>query len=404
MKMTNNDVLKEEKHRDQIEDLLANPFAAPQSKPQDDYMKDIGIFSEKAITNENLIDRLPEHRQAQARDLAQQIDETDMHSIVAYGAGAQKQLSEFSRSMLQHVQMQDVGDIGDTLTDLMVKLNENNPKQLTAKPNLIQRVFGKVKSSIAETTIRYQQIGNQIDRVSIKLNREKNELLNDNVMLEEFYNKNYEYFEALNVFIAAGEIKMKELQEEVIPKAIQTAKETDSAMDIQKVSDLNQFLERLDKRTHDLRLTRQLTIQQAPQIRMIQNTNQVLAEKIQTSLLTAIPLWENQITIALALLRQQNASMSQRMVSETTNDLLLKNSEMLKQSTIDIATEAERGVIDIETLRATQNNLITALSETLEIQEVGRKQRHQAESELLEMENELRDQLLQITHRTSDEL
>ena len=157
------------------------------------------------------------------------------------------------------------------------------------------------------------------------------------------------------------------------------------------------FLNDWNKRTHDLRLTRQLTIQQAPQIRMIQNTNQLLAEKIQASIMTAIPLWENQITIALAILRQQNAAVSQQMVSDTTNNLLLKNSEMLKQSTIDVAREAERGVIDIETLRQTQNNLLSALSETLQIQQTGRQQRIQAETELIEMENDLRNQLLSIT-------
>lgn len=382
----------------EFDDLLANPFdeSIPSSIEKD--LADQEIISKKQVTNEKLIERLPDHRQKQAKDLALQIDENNMNAIIAYGSNAQKKLSEFSRSILQQVEMKDTGEISDVLTDLMEKLEASDPRQLSANPNIFQRVFKRVKQSITETQLRYQQIGSQIDRVAIRLEREKTDLLNDNQMLEQFYNKNKDYFDALNVYIAAGEVKMEQLQREVIPQAIKHAQETKSQMDVQKVNDLNQFLDRLDKRTHDLRLTRQMTIQQAPQIRMIQNTNQALAEKIQVSVHTAIPLWENQITIALALLRQQNAATSQRQVSETTNSLLLKNSEMLKQSTIDIARESERGVIDIETLRKTQTNLVSALEETLEIQQTGRQQRRLAEQELIEMENDLRDKLMAISN------
>lgn len=379
-----------------IEDLIQNPFLDPTHESSQKF-DDLGVISNKVITNHQLIQQLTEHRQQQARELAKQINEEDMQSIITYGANAQSQLKDFSNAMLEHIQVKDVTGIGDAIVDLMTQLQQNDPKELSARPNLLQKVFGKVKTSISETTLRYQQISTQIDRVAIRLERDQNELLNDNVMLESFYEKNRDYFEALNVYIAASEVKMQELQEKTIPAALEKAQASQDAMDIQKVNDLNQFLERLDKRTHDLRLTRQLTIQQAPQIRMIQNTNQLLAEKIQASIMTAIPLWENQITIALAILRQQNAAVSQQMVSDTTNNLLLKNSEMLKQSTIDVAREAERGVIDIETLRQTQNNLLSALSETLQIQQTGRQQRIQAETELIEMENDLRNQLLSIT-------
>lgn len=382
----------------EFDELLANPFDETIEQTIEKDIADQEMLAKRQVSNEKLIERLPEHRQKQAKDLANQIDEDNMSAIIAYGSNAQKKLSEFSRSILQQVQLKDTGEVGDVLTELMTKLQESDPRQLTAEPNIFQRVFKRVKSSITETQMRYQQIGSQIDRVAIRLEREKTELLNDNQMLEQFYSKNKDYFDALNVYIAAGEVKMEQLQNEVIPKAIDTARQSQDQMEVQKVNDLNQFLDRLDKRTHDLRLTRQMTIQQAPQIRMIQNTNQVLAEKIQVSVHTAIPLWENQITIALALLRQQNAATSQRQVSETTNNLLLKNSEMLKQSTIDIAREAERGVIDIDTLRKTQSNLISTLEETLEIQQTGRQQRRLAEHELQEMENDLRDKLLAISN------
>ena len=384
-----------------VEDLLGNPFdleeAPSPASPHNDLV-DAEMMAKRAVTTEKLIDRLPEHRQRQAYDLAKQIDEQNMSAVIAYGSNAQKKLSEFSHGMLNKVQLKDTGEIADVLTDLMHQLESSNPRDLTASPNIFQKFFGKIKASIAETQARYQKIGTAIDRVAIRLEREKNELLNDNLMLEQLYQKNKDYFEALNIYIAAGELKMQELQEEIIPAAIEKAKASGDQMDVQTVNDLNQFLDRLDKRTHDLRLTRQMTVQQAPQIRMIQNTNQALAEKIQVSVHTAIPLWENQVMIALTLLRQQNAAVSQRQVSQTTNDLLKRNADMLKQSAIDTARESERGVIDIETLQHTQNSLIETIEQTLEIQREGRRQRQIAEQELQLMEGQLRDKLMAISN------
>lgn len=384
-----------------VEDLLGNPFdleeAPSPASPHNDLV-DAEMMAKRAVTTEKLIDRLPEHRQQQAYDLAKQIDEQNMSAVIAYGSNAQKKLSEFSHGMLNKVQLKDTGEIADVLTDLMHQLESSNPRDLTASPNIFQKFFGKIKASIAETQARYQKIGTAIDRVAIRLEREKNELLNDNLMLEQLYQKNKDYFEALNIYIAAGELKMQELQEEIIPAAIEKAKASGDQMDVQTVNDLNQFLDRLDKRTHDLRLTRQMTVQQAPQIRMIQNTNQALAEKIQVSVHTAIPLWENQVMIALTLLRQQNAAISQRQVSQTTNDLLKRNADMLKQSAIDTARESERGVIDIETLQHTQNSLIETIEQTLEIQREGRRQRQIAEQELQLMEGQLRDKLMAISN------
>ena len=384
-----------------VEDLLGNPFDLEQApspaSPHNDLV-DAEMMAKRAVTTEKLIDRLPEHRQQQAYDLAKQIDEQNMSAVIAYGSNAQKKLSEFSHGMLNKVQLKDTGEIADVLTDLMHQLESSNPCDLTASPNIFQKFFGKIKASIAETQARYQKIGTSIDRVAIRLEREKNELLNDNLMLEQLYQKNKDYFEALNIYIAAGELKMQELQEEIIPAAIEKAKASGDQMDVQTVNDLNQFLDRLDKRTHDLRLTRQMTVQQAPQIRMIQNTNQALAEKIQVSVHTAIPLWENQVMIALTLLRQQNAAVSQRQVSQTTNDLLKRNADMLKQSAIDTARESERGVIDIETLQHTQNSLIETIEQTLEIQREGRRQRQIAEQELQLMEGQLRDKLMAISN------
>lgn len=379
----------------ELDDLLANPFTDPFANP----VAKVDPKTELAETPQpdKLIDKLPEERQKQALALAGQIDEKNMQSIISYGAAAQKQLGEFSHSMLDHVQNQDTGEIGDSLNELMYRLNEAKPEDLRAEENnVFRKIFGKVKQSAYEMTAKYQKIGAQIDKIAIKLDKEKNSLLNDNLILEQLYQKNKDYYDALNIYIAAGEVKMEDIEKKLIPQSIQQAESSQSQMDVQIVNDLKQFLDRLDKRTHDLRLTRQMTIQQAPQIRLIQNTNQALAEKIQSSIHTAIPLWKNQVAIALTLLRQKDAVTAQRQVSQTTNDLMRKNSEMLKISAIETAKENERGVIDIETLKQTQQDLIETLEETLKIQQEGRMKRKEAEKELAFMENDLKVKLLSI--------
>ncbi|MCO6017421.1 MULTISPECIES: toxic anion resistance protein [Carnobacterium] len=380
----------------ELDELLANPFSDATAAPsvQVDPLQAVGADAPAP----RMIDRLPKERQVQAKALAEQIDVANAQAIMSYGAAAQQKLGEFSHTMLNHVQNQDTGEIGESLNDLMYRLNEANPDELRAEDNnVFKKIFGKVRKSIYEMTSKYQKIGAQIDKIAIKLDREKNGLLNDNMMLEQLYQKNKDYFDALNIYIAAGEVKMEELQLTLIPEAIKQAEQSNDQMDVQVVNDLNQFLDRLEKRTHDLRLARQMTIQQAPQIRLIQNTNQALAEKIQSSINTAIPLWKNQIAIALTLLRQKDAVTAQRQVSETTNDLLKKNSAMLKISAIETAKENERGVIDIETLQQTQDDLVETLQETLKIQQEGRVKRKEAEKELAVMETDLRDKLLALT-------
>ncbi|MEB7841119.1 toxic anion resistance protein [Enterococcus lactis] len=382
---------------DTLEDLLNNPFSTPTDTLTTSQQAEIDQLQEQQ-TAARLIDKLPAERQEQAKQLAAKIDANDTQSVISYGSAAQAKLSEFSQSMLNHVQAQDIGPVGDSLTELMYRLQEANPDELRAgEGNIFQRVFGKVKQSIYEVTAKYQKIGAQIDKISVKLDKEKDGLLKDNLMLEQLYQKNKDYFDALNIYIAAGELKMEELQTTIIPEAMKKAEETGDQMDVQIANDYTQFLDRLDKRTHDLRLARQITIQQAPQIRLIQNTNQALAEKIQASIATAIPLWKNQVVIALTLLRQKDAVTAQRQVSETTNDLLKKNSEMLKISAIETAKENERGIVDIETLQTTQNDLIETIQETLRIQKEGKEKRRHAEVELGHMEEDLKQKLLDLT-------
>lgn len=376
-----------------LDDILANPFGenqelTPQAEPAPQ-------LQEAKPTK--LIDVIPEENRAKAYQLAEQIDPRNHQAMITYGTQAQGKLLSFSHTMLEHVQKKDIGEVGEIISDLMKRLDEVNPDELKdGKPSFFGRMFGKISNSLQEVLSKYQKTGAQIDRISVKLDRSKNVLLSDIKLLEQLYETNKEYFHALNVYIAAGEIKLEELHQKTIPEMKKVAAETNDQMKVQEVNDMVQFADRLDKRLYDLKLSREITIQSAPQIRLIQNTNQALVEKIQSSIMTAIPLWKNQVAIALTLIRQRHAVEAQKKVSQTTNELLLKNAEMLKTNTIETAKENERGLVDIETLKKTQENLITTLEETMRIQEEGRHKRRLAEQELANMENDLRLKLLEI--------
>lgn len=377
----------------QIDGVLADPFG------------DIEIPKGEAVESGKqpvrLVDVLPEENKEKAYQLAEQIDHNNMNSIVLYGSQAQSKLLNFSHTMIDHVQKKDVGEIGEILGELMKKLEQVNPDELQSKKKgFLARMFGKVSHSLQEVLSKYQKTSVQIDRISLKLEHSKNALLSDNKLLEQLYDKNKEYFSALNVYIAAGELKLDELRTKTIPELKRQAESNEhNQMAVQEVNDLIQFADRLDKRVHDLLLSRQITIQSAPQIRLIQNTNQALAEKIQSSIVTAIPLWKNQVAIALTLLRQRNAVDAQQKVSDTTNELLLKNAELLKTNTIETVKANERGIVDIDTLKKVQESLISTLEETLTIQEEGRLKRRQAEEELMMMEGDLKQKLLAIKER-----
>ncbi|WP_342525581.1 toxic anion resistance protein [Chryseomicrobium sp. FSL W7-1435] len=350
-----------------------------------------------------LLDRLTEEEQAKAKQLATQIPVGDYESILTYGATAQNELTKFSHQMLDHVQKKDIGPVGDILGDLMKKLNEINPEELNQKERKgIRKLFSKMNRSLQEVMTRYQKLSTQVDRIGIQLEHSKRGLVEDVRMLDKLYDQNKNYFKALNIYIAAAELKRDEIVSVTIPALRQKAEQSDDQMAFQEVHDMTQFVDRLEKRIYDLQLSRQITIQSAPQIRMIQQTNQTLAEKIQSSIMTSIPLWKNQIAIALTLNRQQKAVSAQRQVTATTNDLLLKNSEMLKVNSIETAKENERGIVEIDTLKKTQENLLSTIEETLQIQADGRMKRKAAELEIARMEDELKNRLLQIQERSEN--
>ncbi|WP_209438098.1 MULTISPECIES: toxic anion resistance protein [Mesobacillus] len=386
--MAEKDFLKESNNI--MDDLLANPFSDTPEMAMQPQVKE----GAKPV---KLIDVIPPENRERAYQLAAQIDPKNQQAMITYGSQAQGKLLTFSHAMLEHVQKKDVGEVGDIINDLMKRLNDMNPEELSPeKQSFFSRIFGKISGSVQEILSKYQKTSAQIDRISVKLDRSKNVLLSDIGMLEKLYETNKEYFNALNIYIAAGELKLEELHQKTIPELKRAAEESQDQMKFQEVNDMLQFADRLDKRLYDLKLSREITIQSAPQIRLIQNTNQALVEKIQSSIVTAIPLWKNQVAIALTLIRQRHAVEAQKQVSKTTNELLLKNAEMLKTNTIETAKENERGLVEIETLKKTQENLITTLEETMRIQQEGRSKRRQAEQDLAAMENELKLKLLEI--------
>lgn len=377
-----------------MDDLLQSPFDM-QTQP----IKQESTDEVKPI---QFLERLSEEEKQKAQVLASQIPAGNYEAILTYGSNAQTELSRFSHQMLDHVQKQDIGPVGDILKDLMDKLTQLNPEELTTqKKSGIKRLFGKVSRSVQELMTKYQKLSTQIDRIGIQLEHSKRGLVEDVQMLDKLYDQNKTYFQALNIYIAAAEIKRDEIINEIIPALRQKAETSSDQMAYQEVNDMAQFLDRLEKRLYDLQLSRQITIQSAPQIRMIQQTNQTLAEKIQSSIMTSIPLWKNQIAIALTLNRQLKAVEAQKQVTKTTNDLLLKNSEMLKMNSIETAKENERGIVEIETLKQTQENLLQTIEETLRIQADGRVKRKSAEIEIARMEDELKKRLL-IVHQEQE--
>ncbi|MEB6226099.1 toxic anion resistance protein [Mammaliicoccus sciuri] len=385
-----------ETNKNLFDDLIDDPFKdssealTPQTSEitEQQTPSDVTSTYEKTFSDED---------QRRIDEIAKQIKPLDNDGLLLYGQQAQNKLSQFSHQMLTQVQSKDVGPIGNSLRNLMNKLKEVNPDELQKQnQSRLKRIFRRAERSVNEMFSKYQSVGAQVDRISVELQKSQNMLMKDVSLLDQLYEENKAYFDALNIYIAAAEKKRDELKQHNLVELEQKVKASNNQMDVQELADLQQYINRLEKRIYDLQLSRQITLQSAPQIRMIQNINQTLAEKIQSSILTSIPLWKNQMAIALTLLRQQGASEAQKKVTDTTNELLLKNSEMLKQNAIRTAEENERGIVDIETLKTTQTNIVDTIQETLRIQEDGTRKRQQAEQELQSLEQDLKTKLLQL--------
>jgi uncharacterized protein YaaN involved in tellurite resistance len=360
----------------------------------DDYFSDpLGesnnLFVQKGETAETvrLIDVLSPENQKRAYELANKLDPSNHRSMIAYGAEAQKKLLSFSHMMIEHVQRKDVGEVGNIVGELMEKLNEINPDDLRVKKKgFFRRLFSKPSKSVHEVLSNYQKASAQIDRMSVRLERSKNVLTADIHLLEQLYENNKNYFQDLDVYIAAAEMKYEEMTERLIPEQKKLAEESGDRMKLQEVNDIIHFAELLEKRIYDLKVSREITIQTAPQIRLIQHTNRTVIDKIQSSIMTSIPLWRNQVSIALTLLRQRHAIESQTKMS--ANRVETNVQEMAK-----IANENRPAMLEIESLKETQHKLMSSLEETLHMQEEGKQKRNQAEQEIVQREGNLKQAL-----------
>lgn len=364
-----------------------------QSLPTEVAVKDEDLLKIKAkLTPEQLV---------QAQNYAVALKDSRQNAITDYGKEVQDQMSQFTDEVIGNVKSKEVGEIGDTLQSLVTSLNSADPEKLSGdkKPKIF-RLFKKIKDSVFEMTAKYQEVSAQIGKIATKLENQENDLLKNNDMLDEMYTANQKYFQQLNTLIVGGQIRRDELNKEMA--ALQADVDAGKAdqMDVQNFQDMKAQADRLDQRLSDLMLTREITIQQAPQIRLIQNNNSVLSEKIQSSITTAIPLWKNQVAIALSLLSQKDAVKAQDAVANTTNELLKKNSEMLHESTVDVAKASQRGLVDVDALKETQENLISTIQEVMQIQSEGTQKRQAIEGELAQMEDHLKTALIPSDSKT----
>lgn len=333
----------------------------------------------------------------EAKKIATSIDLRDSQAVVQYGIATQVKISDFSDSVLQEIRNKDSGHVGEALTDLMTRIREVDAGSLGQQKSVLGRLFSNIKNQIARFMSRFEKLTGQIDQIVNKLETSRMSLIKDITMLDKLYEKNLEHLQELDLYIEAGKLKLEEVRTSMLPEFEKKAAETNDPLDAQRLQDLNNAINRFEKKLHDMQLTRMLAIQTGPQVRLIQQNNQSLVEKIQSSILTTIPLWKNQIVIAISLFRQKGALELQRQVSDMTNQMLNKNSEMLKQGSIEIAKESERGIVEIETLQKVNTDLISTIEETLKIQKEGREKRLSAEVELKRLEDDLKTRLRSTT-------
>ena len=323
---------------------------------------------------------------------AKAVDLKDTNSVLQFGADAQEKLTEFTESALTNVRTSDLGTIGDSLSGLVTELKGFSA---TEERHGLAKLFHKALDPIEEMKNRYDKANSNVEKVVNILDGHQVTLTKDIAVLDELFKANTDNFKNLSMYIAAGKKALKEAREVTLPEMKAKAEQTQDQGDLQAATDYAQMIDRFEKKIYDLDLTRTVSLQMAPQIRMIQNNDTLMVEKIQTALVNTIPLWKSQMVLALGLANSEEALKAQRAVSETTNELLRKNAELLHDTTVGVAQESERGIIDIETLTDTNNKLITTIDEVMQIQKEGHEKRVEAEIELRRLEGELRDKVLE---------
>ena len=339
--------------------------------------------------------QLTEEERKKVDSIKNGLNVMDSQACIQFGTPAQRNISDFADSILNTVRSKDSGYVGELLQSLVSDIRDADFSAGGDDEGILDKIplFSSAKKKLEKMMMRYEKLEVQIDQIEGKLDQAKMEMLKDIGMFDMMYEKNLEYFQELNLYITAGEERIRELREQDIPGLKAQAAASPDPMAAQLVHDFEENVNRFEKKVHDLKLSRTIAIQTAPQIRLIQNNDKLLVDKIQTAVLNTTPIWKSQIVIALGLGKQQKVLKLNQEISETTNELLKRNSEMLKTNTIETAKEAERSVVDMETLKKTNENLIAAIEETLSIQKEGREKRQAAEAELNRLEGELKDVL-----------
>ena len=362
--------------------LTLDPFAEEKQSPV--------ITPEKQeILDENI---LSEEEKAQVEAFAKQIELTNSAVILQYGAGTQKKMADFSDTALNNVKSKDLGEVGELLSDVVTELKDFDEEESKG----FFGIFKKSSNKIEAMKAKYAKAETNINEICKVLEGHQVQLLKDVAVLDKMYELNLTYFKELSMYILAGKKKLQEVRNTQLKELMEKAQASGLPEDAQAAKDLDAMCNRFEKKIHDLELTRTISMQTAPQIRLVQSNDTLMVEKIQSTVVNTIPLWKSQMVLALGVEHSAQAAQAQRQVTDMTNELLKKNAEKLKLATLEVAQESERGIVDIETLKTTNENLISTLDEVMRIQQEGRVKRQEAEAEMQRMESDLKQKLLEI--------
>ena len=366
--------------------LTLDPFQTAEEKQEPAVVEE---KKEEVIAEENV---LSEEERQMAEKFAEQIDLTNSNMILQYGAGTQKKMADFSESALENVRTKDLGEVGNLLSGVVKELKSFDEEEEKG----FLGIFKKSSNKITAMKTKYAKAETNVNQICKVLESHQVQLMKDVALLDKMYELNLTYFKELTMYILAGKKKLEEVQEGQLKELLTKAQASGLAEDAQAARDLEAMCGRFEKKVHDLELTRMISIQTAPQIRLVQNNDTVMVEKIQSTIVNTIPLWKSQMVLALGVAHSAQAAAAQREVTDMTNELLKKNADTLKMATLETARESERGIVDMETLKATNESLISTLDEVMQIQQEGRQKRQEAEAEMQRLENELKQKLLQV--------
>ncbi len=392
--MNENDLKKDDMNSldDMLKEAPSLSFDMPEVKPEV-----VEIKEEKK--NETPEVKLSPEEEKMVDEFASKIDISNSQAILSYGVGSQKKIADFSENALERVKTKDLGEIGDMLAGVVGEIRsletEEDEKGLFG-------FFKKTSNKLANLKAKYDKVETNVNNIAKALEDHQVTLMKDVLMLDKMYELNMNYYKELSMYILAGKKRLERANNVELPELIKKADESGLPEDTQKAKDFSQMINRFEKKIYDLELTKTVSLQMAPQIRLIQNNDSMMSDKIQSTIVNTIPLWKNQMVIAIGLKHSNDAAKAQKAVSDMTNELLKRNADALKTATIETAKESERGIIDIETLKNTNKTLISTFDEVIKIQDEGRQKRKEAEAELRNIENEMRTKLLEISNRQAN--